>query len=1420
MISTAHISLLFLCALLPVAAFTQQNEQTEILPPPATASISAYGLSEGLPTNCLENVFTDSKGRLWINPCGYNALADGMNFFQYDGKQAVLVDLEPPEQYQRNDSLFWYLIGESSDGFLFGVEVKGRVAFCWHPNTQEQYFFQLREGEEVLTMVGEESGSILLLGLQGDTYRVYRLERGSKNTLSELTLPFDQDIPYEFPAPLYTEDQQAFFFHQQEGLVRLDLDRGEMELHPWATILNEQEQQSFSKAFPRGQSDWKFSPLGNDSLLLYLGPINGFYFLDTDALKARSLVQLNRKLLPFDVPRLSVQMSQDIQGNILIALGDYFTAISGGTKQPFFKVVLLGENGQLYDYDGISDIMTQRASYQQSQYWARHYFSPNFKQQIGGAYDGGLVLLELQPQYGIEAYPFKEGTRAIIPLDSKSLFVVTDGQEFVLNMTNRTYRPYFFTEDAPHLVGLTMPALSSTHVQQDKFWLATSGPLLQMSSSDKSIQTFPVGYEFEKFVFLNPSEVLIFTLEGQLLIYDLKAKTAVPYLHKGVPFQLEGVINELHVSADSLIWVAARNGLWRINLGEGEVKRFDQSDGFIDDNIMCIHEADDGMLWLGTARAGVLQFHPSTGAITQISEVHGLSNNTVVGILVDEEQNRWVSTFNGITVISPQGQVLFDLHESNGLTHDEFNRTSYAKLPDGRMAFGGVEGINIIDPKKVLQVAAQAQKPNLYLTQLKYYNPKTQKDQLHTGSYLLQEPILIPATHRYLNVDFALSDYLDLPQHTYSYRIVPMKLRDSEDRSFLWTDLGPISELNLNNLSVGDWVIQVRGVDHRRKQVAEPLEIPIHVAQFFYRTWWFYGLCALPFLFGGWAWMRRVFTERERLQREVERRTEQIQRDKEVIEQQAQELRSMDETKSRFFTNISHEFRTPLTIINGMAHKINQNPNQWLTKGIGMITRNSTELLNLVNQILDLRKLEAGSLEPKLVQGNIVPFINYISESFHSMGVGKKVQLQFLPETEALLMDYDPEMILRIVSNLLSNAIKFSETGSTVKLRLAQVSTPDNLSSDAAECLLLRVQDQGLGIPAAELPHIFDRFYQVDDSATRQGEGTGIGLSLTRELIRLLGGTIEVQSKEGEGSTFSVCLPIQRTAPPAPQPVSNIDVPRPVTINSEEELITTPAFALGETKPELLIVEDNADVRQYLTICLQAHYQLSYAANGTIGIEKALDEVPDIIISDVMMPQKDGFEVCDTLKQDVRTSHIPIILLTAKSDADSRISGLQRGADAYLAKPFNEEELLVRLEKLLELRKTLQQRYLRMGGELPNDATATAQEDAFIFNIQDVIRQHLSDETFGIAELCRAIGMGRTQLHNKLKALTGQSTSHYIRSIRLHEAKERLANHPQLNITEIAYETGFSSPIYFSKIFAQEMGISPSQFRKNARTEQ
>ena len=403
-------------------------------------------------------------------------------------------------------------------------------------------------------------------------------------------------------------------------------------------------------------------------------------------------------------------------------------------------------------------------------------------------------------------------------------------------------------------------------------------------------------------------------------------------------------------------------------------------------------------------------------------------------------------------------------------------------------------------------------------------------------------------------------------------------------------------------------------------------------------------------------------------------------------------------------------------------------------------------------------------------------------------------------------MDYDKNIIQKILSNLLANAIKFTPPEGLISLHISTQETGQ---------LLIRVQDSGIGIPADKLPFIFDRFYQATTASEQVEIGSGIGLALTKELVALLNGHIEVSSIEREGTIFKVSLPVTRKAAISKKPIAIIENGLFLETNKPSKTVIGSASKEVSTleKSQILIVEDNPDVQFYLQTCLEDQYQLLFAKDGQEGINLAIEKIPDIIISDVMMPKKDGLELCDTLKKDTKTSHIPIILLTAKASINHRIEGLKKGADAYLAKPFQPEELEIRLQKLIELRRTLQSRYAS-GEIVESDANPTYQlEDAFVKQVRTLILENLDNPAFNTEALAKSLFLSRQQVHRKLTALTNLSASRFIRSIRLQEAKKLLQT-TEKSITEIAFDVGFKEVSYFSRSFAEAFGKPPSFLRK------
>jgi signal transduction histidine kinase/DNA-binding response OmpR family regulator len=512
-------------------------------------------------------------------------------------------------------------------------------------------------------------------------------------------------------------------------------------------------------------------------------------------------------------------------------------------------------------------------------------------------------------------------------------------------------------------------------------------------------------------------------------------------------------------------------------------------------------------------------------------------------------------------------------------------------------------------------------------------------------------------------------------------------------------------------------------------------------------------------------------------------------------------IRELDDAKTKLYTNITHEFRTPLAIITGMNDLIRKDPGRWLDEGSETIDRNAGILLNLVNQMLDLAKLDAGAMPVKMIRSDINLYIRFIVELFRSVTESSGVSLNYYPPSRTVEIDYDPEKLTQIISNLLSNSLKFTSSPGRIDLHTC-------LRDD--EIFEIRVTDTGSGIQEDFLPYIFDRFSQSGQG--RSTAGSGLGLAVTKELVTLLGGTISVESVFGTGTEFTVSLPVSRTA--GHQEAPNLDELRNRMLHlilrkTRREAKADTVGHEEKERPMLMLVEDNDDLIRYLMTLFTGDYDVITAVNGEEGINKALEYVPDIIVSDIMMPVMDGIRMLEVIKNDLRTSHIPVVLLTARADISSRLEGLEMGADAYIAKPFNSEELRVQVRTLVALRKKLQERYAAIEHlSLPEDSNFRF-EDKFMNQVREIMISNLGNEALDIPHICQALNLSRTQLYRKFKSLTNLTVTQYLLTLRLHKARSILSG-KQVTVAEAAYKTGFRNVSHFSRTFTREFGINPS----------
>lgn len=831
------------------------------------------------------------------------------------------------------------------------------------------------------------------------------------------------------------------------------------------------------------------------------------------------------------------------------------------------------------------------------------------------------------------------------------------------------------------------------------------------------------------------------------------------------------------------IWISTTRGLFWYDLltKDSKAYRHDSNDPHALPAIVCqiMFKGANRRMYLTTTN-GLAVYDPAKDHFNVYNKQNGLLHDVVQTVVEDANGNPWIGTALGLQKLDLKTGIFTNYNIYDGLPGEFINEQQSFRDDAGWLYFITGDKAFRFHPDSLPHRNYSA--PVYLMDFFQNHEVVTVggKDSALQKMLRYTPSLTLPYNRNNFGFSFVMPVFYKPDKITYYYRLLPYQ---SE-----WQSAENDRQTHYTNIDPGEYTFQVKAKTANGIWSTKEAFVQITVLPPWYQTWWAISLFML--LLGGILYL----FYRQRLNRALDKA-------------ESLRLRELNNIKTRLYTNITHEFRTPLTVIMGMSNQIRGHSEEKK-----LIRRNSQNLLRLINQLLDLSKLDSGMLEINPIQADIVSYIHYLTESFFSMAEEKQIRLTFYPEVKKLVMDFDEEKIQHIVYNLLSNAIKFTPNGGKVILHLKKIEQHSQF------WLQIKISDTGVGIAKENLERIFDRFYQVENNDKSTFAGTGIGLALTKELVELLGGEIVVESEVGSGTDFLILLPIKRE-------VATIETALATgSLLPEDDAESAKNFTIAtdwntnnqaEEKPSLLLIEDNRDVIRYIETLLQKDFQIETARNGQEGIDKALELIPDIIISDVMMSEKDGYEVCNILKNDERTSHIPIILLTAKATQEDRIKGLRRGADAYLIKPFHKEELFIRLKKLLDLRQALQAHYA--GNNLftnhPSAKKESSLDDIFLQKLINVVQEHLDDAELGVAHLCRAVKRSNTQVNRKLKALTGKTPSQFIRAVRLQRAIELLQT-TDLNISEIAYQVGFNDPNYFSRSFSEEFGYPPNATRK------
>jgi signal transduction histidine kinase/ligand-binding sensor domain-containing protein/DNA-binding response OmpR family regulator len=813
-----------------------------------------------------------------------------------------------------------------------------------------------------------------------------------------------------------------------------------------------------------------------------------------------------------------------------------------------------------------------------------------------------------------------------------------------------------------------------------------------------------------------------------------------------------------------------------------------------------------GRLWIGTFGGGLNRWEDESRSFHHYGIKDGFPSNLINTIVEDKFGNIWVSTDKGIARFNPDTKKIKTYDVNDGLQGNEFYQNSgYVNKETGKIYFGGTSGFNVFNSADMVDNETAAM---IVFTDFKIYNKSVPVSTGEDDESPLKENILftkelvIPFSDNYISFEFAALDYNNPEKIQYAYMM--------EGFNKEWIYSGNQRFATYTNLDAGNYSFKVKSTNSDGIWNEEGTSIKVTILPPWWATWWAYLIyitAIISILF---------------FARQFEMKRVKLHNDLQLKDVEAKKLQEVDKLKSRFFANISHEFRTPLTLILGLTDKLSRNnSDRDSKKDHNVIRKNANRLLHLINQLLELSKLEAGSTNIQVSKIDINKFLKRILASFSSLADQKKLEMIYngKPSNQDVIQKetylyIDIKKIETVFYNLISNAIKFSPPDEKIDVRV----TPHLQYVD------ISITNTGVGIPKDKLPFVFNRFYQIDESIQRDHEGTGIGLALVKEIVELHNGEINVFSENEKETTFKIRLNVGRAQFNPEQVIEHIpDTVETEALNQDliEEMVSEevmPERGLSEADKKeaqiILLVEDNFDLRNYISEQLEDDFTIFEAEDGEKGLEMAEKLIPDLIVSDIMMPKMDGYELCKKVKTDIKTSHIPIILLTAKAAREDKIEGLELGADDYLVKPFDADELKLRVQNLIRGRKQLREKLHIELLKKPKEVSVPSTERVFLENINNTIEENIENEKFGVDELSKEIGLSRSQLHRKIKSICDQSTTEFIRNFRLHRAADLLKQDAG-NIAEIAYKVGFNSQAYFTKSFQELFSCSPSEYKKS-----
>jgi len=881
-------------------------------------------------------------------------------------------------------------------------------------------------------------------------------------------------------------------------------------------------------------------------------------------------------------------------------------------------------------------------------------------------------------------------------------------------------------------------------------------------------------------------QLWIGTLDGGLCRFDPIKNTFSSYHHPKQRALYSTYVPTIFEDSKGNMWFGTSTGIDVLKEADGGMVHYeaepDNPSSLASNDIFGILEDAKGRIWIGS-RGGLSLWQAKSNTFVNFGEKQGLPDDAIISMLEDESGRLWLATPNGLscaTISSKKAglKVSFtNYSEMDGLQGRQFTEDAALRTRAGELIFGGANGFNLFRPR---ELGGNRMVPRLAFTDFQLFNRSVRPGVSTNPS------IVLKASDNVFSIEFAALSFIQPGKNQYKYKL------EGFNQEWLTTDASD-RKVTFTNLDAGDYVFRVIASNNDGLWNRKGISLHIRVLPPFWKSPIAYFLYAVAIILLLLA-TRRMIQERERMKFAIRQTREEARRSQEL-----------DMLKTKFFTNVSHELRTPLSLILAPVEKLSE-------RAVGgedrrqfeLIQRNAKRLLNLVNQLLDFRKLEVNEIRLQLTEGDLVGFVKNTVFSFSDLSEKKDIRLSFHSNVPELDTAFDHDKLEKILFNLLSNAIKFTLGPGEVSVTMAVRDAGDNHLVD------IQVEDTGIGIPVEKQEMIFERFFQSDLPNTIINQGSGIGLAITREFVRIHGGTVRVDSQVGKGSCFTVMLPLKKSGGLVAHEAT-MEVIEPLV--PEERLRHEPH---SSDKPLILIVEDHEDFRFYLKDNLKHSYTVIEASNGESGWDKALVHRPVLIVSDIMMPGLNGLDFCKMVKSDQRLSGTPVILLTARSDDKQFLEGFEAGADDYIPKPFNFQVLESRIRNLISSREKLQALFASGSGIRASEIEITPLDQQFLRDMVEAIERHISNADFTVVDLARELGVSRSQLFKRVEMVTQKSPLEVIRQIRLQHAAQLLEK-SQLSVSEIAYRVGFNNPKYFARYFREMYQVLPSEYSSGRR---